>query len=142
MSLMTDIAAAVVAELNGETFSMPFTAVRYYLPVFELPEMKDLHVSVVPSAIKTELIDRQASTYDCKIDIAVQKRVDPDDVAAIDDLMGLVEEIAAFFHGRPLESMPEVTAVATENEPVYAPDHLDRLRQFTSVLTITFRTIA
>jgi len=141
MALIIEIADAIVAELNDGPFSMPFAAVRFYLPVFELPDMTDLHVSVVPAGIATELIDRQASTYDCKIDIAIQKRVDPDDLAAVDGLMGLVEEIAAFFHGRSLESMPQVTAVAIETQPMYAQEHLSELRQFTSVLTVTFRTV-
>jgi hypothetical protein len=31
--------------------------------------------------------------------------------------------------------------VRTENVPVYAPEHLEEYRQFTSVLTLTFRVV-
>ena len=47
MPSTADIAAAVVAELNATTFSQPFTAVRAYLPRYELGEMDDLHITVV-----------------------------------------------------------------------------------------------
>ena len=42
MARITDIADAVVAAMNGHTFSHAFTAARAYRPVFELQDMKDL----------------------------------------------------------------------------------------------------
>ena len=48
MALVTDVADAVVAELNATAFSQPLEAKRSYLPQFDLAEMKDLHVTVVP----------------------------------------------------------------------------------------------
>ena len=47
MPVITDVADAVVAELNAQTFSLPFEAKRSYQPQFDLAEMKDLHVTVV-----------------------------------------------------------------------------------------------
>ena len=49
MSLITDIADAVVAELNAApagTFDPAFTAQRRVLPAFELAELAELKVTV------------------------------------------------------------------------------------------------
>ena len=50
MSMITQIANAVKTELNDTGFSIPFTAEMALLPVFELKDMRDLKVSVVPKA--------------------------------------------------------------------------------------------
>ena len=58
MSLINDIAAAVVADVNGApsgTFGQAFTAVQAYLPQYELADMKNLHVTVVPKGVTMRL---------------------------------------------------------------------------------------
>lgn len=132
------IADAVTAELNGHSFSQPFAAQRLYLPVFDLQSMSDLKVTVVPRGISSSALDRSRDSFDYQIDVAVQKKT-PNDVATIDALMLLVEEIGDHFRSNPLSSYPGARCTGVENTPVYAPDHLHELRQFTSVLTLTFR---
>ena len=139
MATITDIADAVVTELNGHTFSQALTAVRYYRPVFDLGEMQTLHVSVVPKGVTIERADRSRNQYDFAIDVAVQKKFETGDAAELDPLMSLVEEIADFFRLRRLTSYPDAVWVRTDNVPVYAPEHLEEFRQFTSVLSLTFR---
>jgi len=141
MATITDIADAVVADLNGHTFSQSLTAVRYYRPVFDLGEMQTLHVSVVPKGVTIERADRSRNQYDFAIDVAVQKKFESGDAAELDPLMSLVEEIADFFRLRRLASYPDAIWVRTDNVPVYAPEHLEEFRQFTSVLTLTFRAV-
>ena len=141
MAVITDIADAVVAELNGGTFSQPFEAKRYYRPVFDLAEMSDLHVSVVPRGMTIERADRSRNQHDVQIDVAVQQKLRTADNAELDALMALVEEIADFFRLRRLAEYPDAVWVKTENVPVYAQEHLEEFRQFTSVLTLTFRVV-
>ena len=50
-------------------------------------------------------------------------------------------EIAAFFKLRPLVAFPGATWIKTEHAPVYSPEHMEQYRQFTSVITLTFRVI-
>jgi hypothetical protein len=139
MAVILEIANAVVAELNGATFSMPFTAVRHYQPKFDLMEMKTLHVSVVPrSLLAAKAVDRNQASVDYLIDVGVQQKTDMSQ-AALDGLMALVEEIADHFRGKPLSGYPSARCMVVKNEPIYFPDHLEQLRQFTSVLTLTFR---
>ena len=141
MATIADIADALVAALNGHTFSQPFTAARAYSPVFDLKDMAALHVSVVPKGLAVERADRTRNQCDYSIDVAVQKKFQTGDAAELDPLMALVEEIADFFRLRRLAPYPDALWVRTENVPVYAVEHMDEFRQFTSVLTLTFRVV-
>jgi hypothetical protein len=141
MALIVDIADAVVAELNAGTFSQSFTAQRLYRPEFDLREMAALHVTVVPRGVETLTVSRSSVQYDVSVDVAVQQKLSGESNAEIDPLMNLVEEIATFFRLRRLSAYPNASWLRTENEPVYSPGHLEELRQFTSVLNLTFRVV-
>jgi hypothetical protein len=138
MAVILDIADAVVAQLNAATFSQPVTAVRHFQPKFELSEMTDLKVSVVPRSLASKSLDRNRDSFDYLIDVAVQQKTDMSQ-AALDALMTLVEEIADHFRTQPLTTYPNARCTEVKNEPVYALEHLDEFRQFTSVITLTFR---
>jgi hypothetical protein len=142
MSTIIDIAEAVKVELNAGGFSQPFTAVRYYDPVFDLGDMKILHVSVVPTARDWQKASRSAMQDDVSIDIAIQKKVEEQGDfknATLDALVALVQEIADHFAGHRLTACPDAMWLRATNVPVYSVEHLRELRQFTSVLTLTFR---
>jgi len=141
MAVITDVADALVVELNAASLSLPLTAARHYVPSFELKDMKDLHVSVVPKGVVITKSDRSRNTNDFQIDVAVQKKFETGDAAEIDPLMTLVEEIADFFRLRRLTAYPNAHWIKTEHAPIYAQEHWDELRQFTSVLTLTFRVV-
>jgi hypothetical protein len=140
LATIIQIAEAVVAQLNAATFSQPLTAARHYAPSFKLPDMKSLHVTVVPRAISSASLDRSRDTFSYEIDVAVQKKTDGEQ-ATLDELMTLVEEIADHFRAEPLGSFPGARCLDVKNAPVFAPEHLDEFRQFTSVLTLTFRVV-
>jgi hypothetical protein len=142
MSTIADIAAAVVTELNGHAFGQPFTAQRLYLPVFDLADMTDLHVTVVPKGVSVEPFGRAACQYDYSLDVGVQKKLSSGDAAEIDPLLALVEEIGQFFRNRRLAAYPAAIWARTEYAHLYAQEHMAQLRQFTSVITLTFRVIA
>ncbi len=133
-----DIADAVVAQLNAASFSQSLTAERHYQPKFDLSEMTELRVSVVPRSLASKSLDRNRDTFDYLIDVAVQKKTDMSQ-AALDALMALVEEIADHFRTQLLAGYPNARCTEVKNEPVYALEHLDEFRQFTSVITLTFR---
>ena len=141
MSRTLDISDAVVAELAGAppgTFALSFTPRRRVLPQFELGELKDLHVTVVPRAVEITSATRAHSQHDVQIDIGVQKRLGKELESEIEPLVELVEQIAAYLGRRPLGSIPAVW-VRTANDPIYAAEHLAEDRVFTSVLTVSYR---
>jgi len=139
MSELLRVADAVVAALNAAALPLPFTAERHYQPVFDLAEMKDLHVTVVPRGVEVSQAARGKGTFDCKVDVAVQRKFEKGDAAELDPLMELTGEIAELFRAKRLEEFPEAAWVKTEHAPVYAQEHMQELRQFTSVMTLTFR---
>jgi len=141
MAVITDIADAVAAEINAGSFSQPIDAKREYLPVFELEDMQSLRVTVVPKSLTTLPGGRAHNQHDFAIDVAVQQKLQTTDNAEIDDLLTLVDEIADHFRFKRLSSFPNAMWLKTENEPVYAQEHLQELRQFTSILTFTFRVM-
>ena len=139
MSTVLNIADAVVAELNSATLSQSVQAVRLFVPNFDLKEMKDLHVSVVPRELHVRGLDRHRNSYDAAIDLAVQKKFKKGDAAEIDPLVGLAEEIADLFRLKRLASFPGAVWVGTDHRVLYSQEHWDQFNQFTSLLTLTFR---
>ena len=100
--------------------------------------MDSLHVSVVPRSILEKRISRKLVAFDCGIDIGVQQRVG-NDAAQLDGLSALVTELSDRLRTLTLPSYPGARLVELSNDPVYAPDHLSQLQQFTSVIRATFR---
>jgi len=139
MALIPDVAQAVVAALNSHMFSQPFTAARAYWPVFDMKDMTDLHVTVVPKGVELTTAGRGLLQIDVQIDIGIQKKLAGGDNAEIDALVGLVQEIAEFV--RATGRFSGAAWVKTENTPIYSQEHLGELRQFSSVLTLTLRVM-
>jgi hypothetical protein len=128
MSVVNDIAAAVVADMNGAasgTFSQAFTAVQAYLPQYELADMATLHVTVVPKGVTVQPFGRGACQYDYAIDAAVQQKLSSIDLATIAPLTGLVDQIADFFRLRRLANYHDAMWAKTEHPNLYAQEHLE-----------------
>ena len=134
------IADAITAELNGNAFSQPFTAQRQYLPIYDLKSMSELKVTVVPKGLVSSSLDRSRDNFDYQIDVGIQKKTQ-NQIATIDALMLLVEQISDYFRSNPQSSYPGARFISVENTPIYAPDHLETMLQFTSVLTLTYRLV-
>jgi hypothetical protein len=144
LSLATDIADAVATELNAAepgTFSQAFTAQRQVLPAFELPDLADLKVTVVPKAVLTSGGSRSLTQMDVSVDIGIQKKLGNDIDAQVAELGTLVDQIGDYLRRRPLAQAKYAAWTGSSNEPVYAPDHLAEHRVLTSVLTVTYRTL-
>ena len=139
MPVIAEVADAVVAELNATVFSLAFTAKRHYQPRYEMADLKTLQVTVIPSGLTTQTLGRGQAQRDVAIDIAVQQKLDQENNTTLDPLMALAEEIAEHFRGRRLANSPNAIWVKTEHRAIYATEHLQQYRQFTSVITLTFR---
>jgi len=139
MATIIDIANAVTADINRGSFDIEFTAAMLLLPEFELKDMKTLKVTVVPKAVKSENLTRDTSSREVQVDIGVQqKTADSERIAA---LLKLVEDIIAVFERKRLTDYARAVCVKGENDPVYDLEHMRQMRQFTSVITLTFKVI-
>lgn len=139
MATVLQIADSVTAQINAAALSQPLQAERLYVPNFDLEEMNQLRVSVVPRELTILALDRTSSKYNTRIDIAVQRKFDSGSNAEIDPLVALVEEIADLFRLKRLDSMPEARCVQVEHPVIYSHEHWEQYRQFTSLLTLTFQ---
>lgn len=144
-SALLDVADAVVAQLNGRTFSMNFTAVRAYVPVYDLGagDLDELRVTVVPKSCEMLRGEgtRTADMTILAVDVGVQMKV-ANFGAAVDALMVLTQEILDFLRRRDLATASGVALVkGAENKPVFSPDHLSQRSVFTSVVSMTYRML-
>ena len=147
MALVIDIADAVAGLLNGDDadFSQDFEAQRRVRPSFELADLTDLRVTVVPKAVETSTASRSLSQYDVQVDVGIQKKLPAgsDEDVEVATMCGLVEEVADFLKGKRLEGTGWSASWVRPavNEPVYSTEHLAEKRVFTSVLTLTYRVM-
>jgi hypothetical protein len=139
VSTINQIADAIVQSLNTGSFSMAVEAQRCYQPVHGLSQLQELRVSVVPKSLTATIATRSDGFFDCAIDVGIQQKVDADDQEALDGLMHLVEEIGDHLRFHKLDAFPNAAWLALENTPIFAPEHLEKERVFTSVLTVTYR---
>jgi len=139
LATILQIADSVTAQLNTAELSHTISAERLYVPNFDLEDMKELRVSVVPRDMQIVAHDRSTSKYNARIDVAVQQKFEQGSNVEIDPLVALVEQIADLFRLKRLDSMPEARCTQIEHPVIYSAEHWEQLRQFTSLLTLTFQ---
>lgn len=137
MSTLVAVADAIVASLNAGSFGQPFTSERLYQPAFELADLAELKVSVVPKGVTIATASRDGSYFDWAVDVGIQKKIADD--AEIDGLVDLAEEIADHLRMKRLDDVPEAAWLSIEHKPVVAAEHLEQQRALTSILTVTYR---
>lgn len=140
MATTPEIAQAVADSLNATVFAQPFTARRAWLPIHDLGEMDQLRVTVVPTSRALATLSRAAIQAEHRIEVAVQQRCDPDDLAAVDALVALCGDLAEHLTGAVLPALPDIRWAKTEHTLLAAPEHLNELRQFTGLIAVTYRS--
>ncbi len=104
MTTVLQVADSVTAQLNAADFDFEFVAERMYVPNFDLEDMKELRVTVVPRDVELFPHDRAHNKYHCRVDVAVQKKFSKGTNEEIDPLVDLVEKIADEFRLKRLDS--------------------------------------
>jgi len=137
-AVIVEIADNVVTDLNGHTFSRPFTAVRTYLPRYKLEDLTSVQVSVVPKDDVGQRASRSQWQQDYKLDLAVQQKLGNDEQAQMDQLLLLGQELADYFKEHNLTGTQAVL-LECGFAPLFDPEHLENHRTLTTVLNLTFR---
>jgi hypothetical protein len=138
VSVLIDMAAAVLAVLEGASLSLPFTAARGYVIVRDISAQDGIRVSVIPGGEEITAFDlKPRHEYDPEVMVWVQATARPTP-AECDPLMQLTEEIIGLF--LPGKRLPGTAANITKvaYEPTFDPAMLDEQRTFTAGITITF----
>ncbi len=142
MHPIIDVADALATWLKAQTFSQPITVARRSVVRFDLPDLANCQVSVVPADWDEAVIGRRATKRSFLVDVAVQQKVDVDDLTKTDPLMGLVWEIEQAMKFLRLATTPPAqwigVAKVPGSDPGYAPQHIVELRTFTAIRRHTF----
>ena len=129
MSETMKIAQAIAAELAD------YNAEVLFYPEFDLKELDDMRVAVVPSGIEYKTASRASHEELLKVSVGFLKRGCEDELP---ELLRLVEKIGLGFLHRKFAG---TTCVAVVYDPIYSPDHLRERGQFTSVMQLSFKQI-
>ena len=129
MSEVLKIAEAVAAEL------VDYHAEVVFFPEFELRELDEMRVVVVPLATEYKTLSRAAHEELLKVQIGFLKRGCEDNLP---DLLRLVEGLGLGFLNKKLAG---ATCVCVAYNPIYSAEHLRERGQFTSVIELTFKLI-
>jgi len=138
MSIATEVAKAVVAELARHEFSQQFEPKMSVLPDFKPVELEILRVSVVPRTLEIERQTRSSTKFLVTIDIGIQKRIAGTPEDAVATMGTLVDEIAEFLQTTDLSKFPAAQLVNIVNDPLYVPEHLQQKQSFTSILSVKY----
>ncbi|MFA9478512.1 hypothetical protein ACERK3_09410 [Phycisphaerales bacterium AB-hyl4] len=141
MKIVTDVAEAVLAELNAGSFSEPFQAQRLYLPIHELAQLTELKVMVVARGVDIARSSREDDELNVQVDIGLRQRVLPDNTQRIDELLALVEAIEGYLNRRELAALPHAEWMGAISEPLYDPVDLRERHTFTAALSLTYRLV-
>lgn len=141
LTQIADQAAAALNDAPAQTFGESFTAARSYLPEYELEQLATLKVTVVPGAVESKPLSREADEQTYTAQIGVQKRVDPARAGDMDPLVELVEQIAGYMNRKHLTLAGGAVAnfIGYEINPNAAPELLIEQRVFMAVITLTYR---
>lgn len=135
---VADLADAVVALLNGNAaWSQGFTAERGYLPRFELSQLSELRVVVVPKSDAEAMESRSTVRRTIAVDVGVIKQLSTEENADMDAMMLLTDQIKDYVRGQRFSSLNAMWSETT-NDPVYDPTHLRDNRTFFAVITFNF----
>jgi hypothetical protein len=141
------IADALVTDLNGMTWVVPFTSYRTYVPINDIKDLgANLDVPIVPSSYANTVLTRSARAQeDHTIDVGIQQRLAEsvvtiaDITAACDPLTQLVQDIGDRYRGGPAPGDPLATCISSTVTLLFIPKILDEQKVFRSILSLVFR---
>ena len=122
--------ANAVASRLGE-----YNAEVLFFPTFDLRELEEMRVVVVPVAVEYKNLSRSSHEELLKVQVGVLKRGCEDDLPT---MLQFIERLGLGFLNTHLA---EAVCVCVAYNPIYFPEHLRERGQFTSVIELTFKAI-
>ena len=104
-----------------------------FAPQFDLADLAELKVVVVPTDFGLGVATRGAAEEEFGVEVGFLKKAAENELP---DLVRLVSDVAGRFPG---QRFCDAACTEAKFNPLYSPEHLRERRQFTSVLALTFR---
>jgi hypothetical protein len=146
-AVITPLAEAVTAELNAPlampafdftAFSQSFTATRVYNPEVKEEDLEDLSVQVQSGRVASEPAERDEQQRDCDVILYFRQQIVETDLATIDALIALVEEVDRYlFRLQRPRTFSAAHWQASEITPVI-PKRV-RGQVYEGILVVTYR---
>lgn len=127
MSAVLQIANAVAQSLEN------YHAEVLFFPEFELRELEEMKVVVVPLAEEYKPLSRTQHEEILKVQVGFLKRGSEDELP---ELLQTVEGLGLGFLNKKLAN---ATCVCVAYNPIYSPEHLRERGQFTSIIELAFK---
>lgn len=141
-----DLAKDLVTAMNTTALLTsqvpPLIAERSYLPIVELKDLGARKIFVVPKATDEKVKARGVDHDDFQLDVGVLEKLTNTDVATVDPIATLTEQIKGLW--RPGGELRDAAVsgcdwIKMEHGNLFLPEHLQLLSQWTSVFTVTYR---
>lgn len=138
-AVATEVAIAVAAVLNGESWTPALTAERLHVAPVELQELDDPQAFVVVASSETEPWTRGSELPVVGIDVGILQRVADTAAATLDPLIDLVDAVVARFNRKRLTGMTAAFCTTSRPDPLYDVERLNTRSTFLSVVRLDFR---
>lgn len=149
---LVQLAEQVKTTLTATIGGVPLTPVRAWFVVEELETktVDELNIWIIPVVSQpSEYLDRSRTNYTPIISVVMQQKLSVIANSLIDPLVILSGQIMEFFRDPanrsfsvPGEGGWTLDGPEYRDGTVLIPDHIYNLRQFTSVMDLTFRLVA
>ena len=127
MATIVEISKSVAEYLGdfGAEFSM--------IPEFSRRKLDERKIVVVPLSTSYKALSRGGVEEECKVSVGVLKRIYEDE---LDKMITFVSYLSTYLLGT---EHCGAKCVHADYDPLYYPEHLRENRQFTSIITLTFK---
>ena len=143
-TIIKDVCAAVVTQLNTGSFSQEFTAERKWKPDFKLEELETLRVtaSVDPENIRVERASRGATRWTIPVKVLVQVKLGRNYESETDGYVELLEEIVAELAFLRLSDKEDAIPMSLDPLMIFGSSMRDDVLVFVGSVTANYRVNA
>lgn len=139
-SIVADLADALALAIGSQVFSREITVARKCVPAEDLRDLDGIQVTIVPRGVAIANAARSRLSHEITVDIAIQRKLPGVLPVDVDPMMDLTQELVDYVTRLRLADLPELSWLRVANTPIWAADHLQSKRLFTSVITVTYLT--
>lgn len=145
--MISQLTKSLAARLSAATYTSAYPTIvaqQAYLPRYDLEQMGDLKVSVLPREVSVTTTTRGAEQHDYTLAVVVAKRTDGS-TEQVDALLSLVEKLCDHLRSNSMPMVsdapwPAVSWWALSLEPVWSQEHLEERRVFFTAIQVQYRT--
>lgn len=144
--MIQEITKALTEQISAGTFTAAYptvTAVRDYLPNYDLEQLHDLRITVLPRELEVATASRGTEDHAYGVAIVIAKRTGGT-TQEVDDLLEFVEELIRKIRSGTLPESAEnpwpagISWKAVAIDPMWSQEHLSERRVFFTAVSLTY----